>query len=301
MQIIANSHFKNPALDLAFFKKWIDKLEQLNGYEYEKIQIRTSLGKTQVYGINIANSMLETIVIFPGFRTTSLIWDLEGNLQKLGKSFRVFMVETNGQPNLSDGNSPAIKSLDYGHWANEVFNELKIDKAYVVGASFGGLVCAKLSATNPERIKAIFMLNAGCLQPFSLSLPNLYYNLLPVVNPNKKNVSKFLNRVIFSKPNHQIIDKSEALLNEYLLFCLKRFKDNTQKPYYMHSELTKVQNKVYLLQGDQDLLFPIKKSISNAKIHFSNLMDVKIFTDVGHGIETFKPAILYIKKTIEKQ
>ena len=69
----------------------------------------------------------------------------------------------------------------------------------------------------------------------------------------------------------------------------------------MRSELTKIQNKVYLLQGDQDLLFPIKKSISNAKILFSNLMDVKIFTDVGHGIETFKPAILYIKKTIEKQ
>ncbi|MCJ8290752.1 MAG: hypothetical protein HRT58_14580 [Crocinitomicaceae bacterium] len=26
-----------------------------------------------------------------------------------------FMIETNGQPNLSDGHFPSIKSLDYGH------------------------------------------------------------------------------------------------------------------------------------------------------------------------------------------
>jgi hypothetical protein len=36
------------------------------------------------------------------------------------------MVETNGLPNFSDGSTPEIKSLDYGHWANEVLDKLGI-------------------------------------------------------------------------------------------------------------------------------------------------------------------------------
>jgi len=299
MKIIANSKFKNREKDSLFFKDWVKKLENQNGYKYDKTVINTSLGKTMIYGLNTKNSELETIVIFPGFRTTSLIWDLDCGLQKLANSFRVFMVETNGQPNLSDGNSPSIKSLDYGHWANCVFNELNIEKAYTIGASFGGLICMKFAITNPERIKATFLLNAGCLQPFSMSFSNLYYNLLPVIIPNRKNVSKFLDKVIFSKPNHKITVHAENLLIDYQLFCLTRFKDKTEKPYYMDKELAQVNTNTYLLQGEKDLLFPYQKSVLNAKKHLKNLIDVKIFSNVGHGIETFELAIEYIEQTIK--
>lgn len=299
MKIAANSTFKDPEKDVQFFERWVEKLESQNGYTYEKKVIATSLGKTQVYGFNMANTELETIVIFPGFRTTSLIWDLDRGLQSLAKSFRVFMIETNGQPNLSDGHSPSIKSLDYGHWANEVFNELKIEKAYTVGASFGGLICMKLSSTNPERIKSAFLLNAGCLQSFSMSFSNLYYNLLPILIPNKRTVTKFLDKVVFSKPNHSLTEQAESLLNEYLLFCLTRFKDKTQKPYYMDQQLAQVQTEVYLLQGDKDILFPVDKSIRNAQEHINTLKDVKVFCNVGHGIETLKSAIQYVENTIK--
>lgn len=131
-------------------------LEKQNGYKYENVVIDTLLGKIQVYGFNMKNKELETIVIFPGYRTTALIWDLDCGLQKLAKSFRIFMIETNGQPNLTDGNSPAIKSLDYGHWVNDVFNKLNIEKAYTVGASFGALLCMKFAITNPENKSCIF-------------------------------------------------------------------------------------------------------------------------------------------------
>lgn len=301
MKIVANSQFNNPKDDLQFFKDWVKELENQNGYKYDNIIINTLLGKTQVYGFNLQNEELETIVIFPGFRTTSLIWDLDGGMKKLAKHYRIFMIETNGQPNLSDGNSPAIKSLDYGYWANDVFDKLNIKKAYTVGASFGGLICMKFAITNPERIKAIFMLNAGCLQPFSMSYSNLYYNLLPVVFPNKKNVSKFLDKIIFSKPNHKISQHGENLLIEYLLFCLRQFKDKTEKPYYMRSQLSKVKTDTYLLQGNKDILFPYLKSIKNAKKHISSIKEVKIFDDVGHGIETLGTAIEYIDQSIKQR
>ncbi|MDI1322224.1 MAG: alpha/beta hydrolase [Algoriphagus sp.] len=300
MKIHSTSGFKDKKNDIAFFEKWINQLESANGRKYERFELTTSLGKTHVWGINTKEENLETLVIFPGARTTSLIWDFDKGLDHLNHQLKIYLVEPNGLPNLSDGNTPDIKSLDYGHWANEVFEKLNIEKAFIAGASFGGLICMKLGIVKPEKVKAAFLLNPGCLQPFSLSLKNLYFNLLPIISPTEMNVEKFLNKAIFSKPNHQLSPKSEKMLIDYEVFAISRYADKTQKPYYMDSELQDVQVDTYLLLGDQDLLFPFQKSIDNAKKHLKNLKEIKVFQNVGHGIETYDKALNLIGETIKK-
>jgi pimeloyl-ACP methyl ester carboxylesterase len=188
--------------------------------------------------------------------------------------------------------------LDYGFWANEVLEKLGIEKAFIAGASFGGLIAMKLAITNPEKIKSVFLLNPGCLQPFSLTLANLYYNLLPIFSTNSKNVLKFLDKAVFSKPNHQLSPFAEKMLVDYEVFAISRYKDNTQKPYYMDTELAKVKTETYLLLGDKDLLFPFEKSKENVQKHLNNLKEIKIFPNVGHGIETYENAMNYIGDVI---
>lgn len=300
MKIHSTSGFKDKKNDLAFFEKWVNQLESANGRKYERFELTTSLGRTHVWGINTKEENLETLVIFPGARTTSLIWDFDKGLDNLNHQLKIYLVEPNGLPNLSEGNIPDIKSLDYGWWANEVFEKLNIEKAFIAGASFGGLICMKLGIVKPEKVKAAFLLNPGCLQPFSLSLKNLYLNLLPIISPTEINVEKFLNKAIFSKPNHQLSSKSEKMLVDYEVFAIRRFADKTQKPYYMDSELQEVKVETYLLLGDQDLLFPTQKSIDNAQKHLKQLKEIKVFPKVGHGIETYDKALHYIGETIRK-
>ena len=48
-----------------------------------KIEIETSLGKTIVWGLYTKEEHLDSLVIFPGARTTSLIWDFDKGLQIL--------------------------------------------------------------------------------------------------------------------------------------------------------------------------------------------------------------------------
>lgn len=294
MEIKSKSYFKDAKADLTIFENWINQLEKHNERVYERFEIKTSLGKTHVWGINTKEENLETLVVFPGARTTSLFWDFDKGLDNLNQKLKIYLVETNGLPNLSDGLTPDIKSLDYGLWAVETFEKLGIERAFVAGASFGGLICMKLAITKPELIKAAFLLNAGCLQPFSLSLKNLYYNLLPIVSPSVNNVSKFLDKAIFCKPNHKLSSVSEKLIVDYEVFALTRYKDNTQKPYYMDEQLVDVMVDTYLLQGDNDLLFPYQKSIDNAKKHIKTLKEIEIFENVGHGIETHAKAMNYI-------
>jgi pimeloyl-ACP methyl ester carboxylesterase len=298
MTIKYTSSFKDSEKDIPWFENWVKQLEHLNQKTYQRINLKTALGKTTVWGLNTEDQGLEPLVIFPGARTTALFWDFDNNLNQLNSRFRIYMVETNGLPNLSDGHTPDIKSSGYGEWAAEVLNQLKIPQAYLAGASFGGLVCMKLSITNPEMVKAIFLLNPGCLQSFSLSFKNLYYNLLPIIAPSAKNVKKFLDVAVFCKPNHRLSDASEKLIIDYEVFALTRYKDNTQKPYYMNDELKKVTADTYLLLGDKDLLFPYRKSVQNAQQKLSTLKEVKIFSHVGHGIETYHEAIQAIENII---
>ena len=294
-----HSFFKDPEKDLATFNSWVKKLEQMNGYEYDKRAIQTSLGRTQVYGLNTNASDLETLVIFPGFRTSSLIWDLDSGLQDLSKHLRIFLIETNGQPNLSEGNSPSIKSLDYGIWASEVLEQLKVKQTFVAGASFGGLVSMKLALVSPHKVKEIFLLNPACLGPISLN-PYFWYNaLLPVVSPSHKNIQRFLDKVVFCKPSHALSNDAESLLLEYLRLAIKSYKDNTEKPYYMRNQLDQIKTPTHLLVGDKDPLFSYGKSIQNAKKHLGKfLKQVEIFKNVGHGNECYRPCMDYIGEAI---
>ncbi|MDZ4668813.1 MAG: alpha/beta hydrolase [bacterium] len=299
MKIKGKSHFKEELKDIAYFENWVKQLELVNGRVYERIEIQTALGRTHIWGLNSQDSTLETLVIFPGARTSSLIWDFDKGLDNLNHKLRIFMVETNGLPNLSNGESPDIHSLDYGIWAGEVLDNLNIERAFIAGASFGALICMKLGIVKPEKVIAAFILNPGCLQPFSLSFENLYYNLLPILSPNPKNVSKFLDKAVFYKPNHRLSEVSEQMLVDYEVFAISRYKDNTQKPYYMDQQLNEVKVDTYLLEGDKDLLFPFQKSIDNAKANIKTLKEVKIFNNVGHGIETYDKALNYIGEIIK--
>lgn len=299
MNINSKSYFKDDKKDKGYFENWVKQLEKNNGRQYDRFVIETSIGKTHIWGLNTNEEHIDTLVIFPGARTTALIWDFDKGLDNFNHKMKIYMVETNGLPNLSDGLTPDIKSLDYGLWATEVFAKLNIEKAFVAGASFGGLICMKLGIVKPELIKSAFLLNPGCLQPFSMTIKNLYYNILPIIQPNEKNVLKFLDNAVFSKPNHKLSDFSEKMLIDYEVFAISRYKDKTQKPYYMDKQLEDVKAETYLLIGDKDLLFPYQISVENAQRQIKTLKETKIYNNVGHGIETYEKAINYIGEKIK--
>lgn len=291
MEIKRKSFFKNPIPDKQWFENWVSELEQANGRRYTRLEVHTALGKTHIWGLNIEVDHIETLIIFPGARTTALFWDFNRGLDNLNGRFKIYLVETNGLPNLSDGDTPDIHSLNYGKWAAEVLDQLNVERAFIAGASFGGLICMKLAIVAPSRIKAAFLLNPGCLQHFSLSFKNLYYNLLAILFPSPKNVTKFLDNAVFCKPNHQLPDVYQKLISDYEIFALTRYKDNTQKPYYMSDELKAVKADTILFVGNKDLLFPYKKSIENAEAKIGSLKRVIVFENVGHGIETYDEAL----------
>jgi pimeloyl-ACP methyl ester carboxylesterase len=229
-----------------------------------------------------------------------MFWDFNNILASIKNKYRIFLVDTNGQPCLSDGNTPDIKSDDYGLWASDLLDKLSVKKAVVAGASFGGLVCIKLSIVAPEKVEKAILLNPGCLAPFSLSVKNLYYNMLPIFFPTRKNVLKFLDNAVFCEGHHSLKGEAKNLITEYELYVLQNHVDKAQKPYAMNKEeLSRIDADIYLILGEKDLLFPFKKSLSIAEKYIKTLKKTYTLPDTGHGIETSREAIGLIEEIMQ--
>ncbi|GAA4354450.1 hypothetical protein GCM10023185_16320 [Hymenobacter saemangeumensis] len=281
-----HSFFKDPARAQAFFSSWTQAIETLNQCRYQRQEVPSQLGTTVVWSLNAEQHSWPALVIFPGFRTCGLFWDLDNNLAPLKETHRIYLVDVNGQPCLSAGYTPKIKSLDYGHWAADLLQQLGLDRVGVAGASFGALLGLKLAQVAPERISHLALLNPGCLQPFSLGLKNLYYNLMPLAFPSEANVRKFLNAAVFCSGFHELSAPAMQLLVDYEVFAIREYRDNTPKPYAMTAaELEQVSVPVYLLLGDKDLLFPYQKSLAVARRHLKTLRQALVLPNIGHGIE----------------
>jgi pimeloyl-ACP methyl ester carboxylesterase len=286
MKVHSCSQFTDANKGSDFLGLWNAKVIAKSQLKVRSLVVDSLLGKTQVWQVGTHSPTPATpIVVFPGFRTSALFWILEDMIEPLCGDRQVFLVETNGQPNLSEGNTPSIKGKGYGEWAVDLLRKLKLEKVIVMGASFGGLVCLKLGIESPGMVKAAFIMNPGCLAPFSLAPSNLYSNLLPIISPKAANVTKFLNRSVFHAPTHQLGKTAMDLLVEYEVFVLKNWKDKAQKPYPMKDdELKAVNTKVHLLLGDKDPLFPHEKSMVRAKL-LPKLDHVHVIPGVAHGIE----------------
>jgi pimeloyl-ACP methyl ester carboxylesterase len=227
---------------------------------------------------------------------------LDNNLAPLKATHRIFLVDVNGQPCLSDGNTPAVKGLDYGHWATDLLDQLGLGQVAVAGASFGGLLGIKLALVAPARVSKLVLMNPGCLQPFSLGWRNLYYNLLPLAFPSEANVRKFLRAAVFCPGHHELSDAALQVLVDYEVFAITQYRDNTQKPYAMTpKELAAVSVPVYLLLGDKDLLFPWQKSLRVAQTHLKHLHPAVVLPNIGHGIETSPVAMAALVEMLQEQ
>lgn len=300
VKAVRHSDFKQPEAGAKWFMDWADQLAQMNGHGlYQGDWVHTSLGKTWVWRIEGPPVGGKPLVIFPGFRTTPLFWDLDGNLAEISRNRTVYLVETNGQPNHSDGSSPDIKSDGYGLWAGEVLAGLNLQQCWVAGASFGALVALKLCISHPEKVLGAILLAPGCLQSFSMNLKNLYFNLLPILSPRDKNIKTFLNNAVLHPPTHQLSAQAFQHLLHYQSYVLKNYNDKTQKPYAMGKEMDQVKTKVWILLGDKDPLFPFAKSESNARKHLPTLREIYKLKGVAHGMEVHKPALKLVEKIME--
>jgi pimeloyl-ACP methyl ester carboxylesterase len=277
-----NSYFKKDYREQ--LENWQTKVLARSSTNWQVEFIDSALGKVQVLSSE-AKTDLPALLILPGFRTSSLIWDLADAMKIYKGQYRIFMLDIPGQPTLSSGLSPKVKGLDYGHWLLEVLEILGLAKVSVIGASFGGELIVKLARVAADRIEAAFLCNPGGLVGISLNFAALYDNVLAMLFPSDQNIKRMIQKIALGS-NHSLDEEGMQLLFEYSKIAVKGFVNKAQYPYKMSdAELGKLSIATYLLLGTEDRMFAHHKQAMRAEKSLTHLKEIKLFEGVGHGIE----------------
>ncbi|HPO13084.1 MAG TPA: alpha/beta hydrolase [Candidatus Hydrogenedentes bacterium] len=92
-------------------------------------------------------------------------WRWRGLMQLLTKDYRVIALDTRGHGLSDKPHDPAMYGIQMVEDIVRLLDHLHIEKAHVVGYSFGGFITLKLVATHPERLLSAAVCGAGWEQP----------------------------------------------------------------------------------------------------------------------------------------
>lgn len=279
---------------------WLEQVLQKNDLEYERFELETSLGKTSVLAKNREKENLDAIIFIPGGRTCGIFWDINNNLAPLYDDYRIYLLDVNGQPGLSEPNAPLIDGSGYGNWLKEIVSGLNLKKANFVGASFGGSLIMKLAEMDNSLIKRAVMCNPAGFVNINMNLGNLYNLLVPMIFPSKKSALNFLDKIVFHK-DFQFDSQKREQLAEFLLYTNQNFKMNTENPRPFPDEtLTKLTAPSYLILDRDDIFIDQQKTQQRAEKLLPNLIETIWLEKHGHGIELADEIGKVIKNVLEK-
>lgn len=123
--------------------------------EKQARELRTRHGLTHV--IACGNPDNPPLLLFHPANSNSVYWMKQ--VQTYISSHQVFVVDIIGEAGFSDPNRPAHKASFYAEWIEDIYSELAIERAALVGVSLGGWMCLKFACTWPERVERLAIIS----------------------------------------------------------------------------------------------------------------------------------------------
>ena len=161
----------------ATFRAAYDAALKLWPVPYEELDIPTRFGTTHVVAAGAKNA--PALVLLHGYMATSVMW--WPNVADFAKSYRVYAVDIMGQPSKSIPGEPVRSPADYVAWLTETFDALHLDRACLVGMSYGGWLALSFVLAAPERVSKLVLLSPGGLLPLvrQFSLRGMLMTFIP--------------------------------------------------------------------------------------------------------------------------
>ena len=240
--------------DLEYYKAY-NKALRLWKIPFHELNIRTSFGNAHVIVSGPKNG--EPLVLLHGLNASSTMW--YPNIKALSQNHRVYAIDYLLEPGKSHGK---VKNMmEIMNWYSEIFDQLKLEKFSLIGASKGGWLAVYIALQQKSRIKRIILLSPVqtfmWIRPGSKILSDIIYTL----SPKRKQL-----RGILETMSVNVDGIEKAYIDQYFIATQKatNSKLNLQMTPYSDKELKTLDMPVLLLIGDQDIINK-EKSIEKAK------------------------------------
>jgi len=236
------------------------------GLGYDSVTVGTRLGDTHV--IVLGSDSAPPVVFLPGgnaLNPTCLKWFLP-----LAEHYRLYAPDIVGQPGLSAQTRPSSKGDGHAFWGEDVLNGLALERAPLVGISYGAAVAIRTMGLAPERVsKAVLVSPAGiAASPFLRMLieigpPTLLYRLRPTEEGLKRAAM-----TLFTEP----CDPAFGPAVRQLGAALRHLRLDADLPRMAtEEELAGFGGPVAVFASEEDALFPARAVLPRAREIFPNL------------------------------
>ncbi|TDD43042.1 alpha/beta fold hydrolase [Saccharopolyspora elongata] len=154
------------------FRKWPVPREELT--------VRTSFGRVHVH--RSGDGPGTPAVLLHGLAVTSAMW--HPNVGALAEHRQVYAVDLLGEQGCSVHEKPIRDWADSAEWIEEVFAELGLDRAHLIGHSHGGWNAANYAVRYPSRLAGLTLLDPLGLGTISIRFPiSVLRDLLALAAP----------------------------------------------------------------------------------------------------------------------
>lgn len=170
-----------------------------------------------------------------------------------------------------------FRSNEYSQWLGEVMDGLGIDRAILLGVSWGGSVALQMAMHVPDRLAGLVLVVPASIITgpvfkglFQLALPMMRYRMFPSI----KNRDRALDKLVTSQ---------DDLWTPYLGEALRHWKlDFSPPPLVRPESLRSLEAPAYVIAADQDLSFPGRKLLERSKVLFPNLVGTHLLENSRH-------------------
>ncbi|MCL4517406.1 MAG: alpha/beta hydrolase [Firmicutes bacterium] len=209
---------------------------------YEEGYVKTRYGTTHV--IMSGPKEAPPLVLVHAMGVTSTMW--LPNIAALSREYRVYAVDTIG-----DFGKSALDNLDryprngreYSLWLTDVFDQLSIQKADIIGASMGGWITMNYAIYAPDRVNRIALLGPlGIRSSFQVLFRLMSVVLFPV-QANKRSLIQW---TLGDNP------RARDAYTEYMLTAVN-CRNRLGTPYAISGDnLRRIKAPVLLVLGGSD-------------------------------------------------
>ena len=229
---------------------------------YESLTVGTRLGDTHVLALGPEDA--PPAVFLPGanaLNPTCLKWFLP-----LAERHRLYAPDIVGQPGLSAQTRPSTKGDGHAFWVEDVLDGLGLERAPLVGLSYGAAIAIRTMGLAPERDSGAALVSPAGIAAVpilrilvEIGVPTLIYRLLPT--------EEHLTRAampLFTEPEDPAVRQLGAVLRHLRL-------DADVPQTATEEELRGFAGPVAVFASEEDVLFPARVVLPRAKEIFPNL------------------------------
>ena len=246
---------------------------------YEEQDLPTKFGTTHLIVSGSAGE--KPLILLHGQDSFATSWIY--NIAALSQAFRTYVVDTIGDMGKSKPICLPGSREGYAEWLLEVFDGLKIDKADLIGLSYGGFLATNFALAYPQRANRIVLLAPGIpnFGPPTLQWAN--YGMPMMLLPSRFTVKRFINGV-----STKGYSREDPVFEQMIVGMINMRHVSFMRPVFVDEEFKQMTAPTLLLIGDHEIMYEPQKALDCATRLIPNLQ-VELILDANHMLNSDQP------------